>query len=196
MASRLGRATAEDAERGPRIVKYIRLESYEDALNNLEVDRETEQRGLPFPDYTIRYMLDWETKRSSTLLNVKHLERPFDYELAVRSDGETRRRKADLPETFHFLIGLRVRTRRVYHRDGQRVLVCRGKTRQGNETVVLWRDIAGWGLSDFEDERAWVREHKLTEGAETVYVNGQSVIPDAFSLDPDFKRLMFAPVTA
>jgi len=32
-------ATAEEAERGPRIVKVIRLESYEDALNNIAFKR-------------------------------------------------------------------------------------------------------------------------------------------------------------
>ena len=39
-------ATAEEAERRPRIVKVIRLESYEDALNNLTV-RRTEIRTGP-----------------------------------------------------------------------------------------------------------------------------------------------------
>lgn len=38
-------ATAEEAERSPRIVKYIRLESYEDALNNIAFDDASEQQA-------------------------------------------------------------------------------------------------------------------------------------------------------
>ena len=39
-------ATPEEAERSPRIMKVVRLESYEDALNNLEPRRTKEQQGL------------------------------------------------------------------------------------------------------------------------------------------------------
>ncbi|RMD66854.1 hypothetical protein D6833_01005, partial [Candidatus Parcubacteria bacterium] len=39
-------ATQEEFERGPRIVKVIRLESYEDALNNITFDEESGQKAL------------------------------------------------------------------------------------------------------------------------------------------------------
>jgi adenine-specific DNA-methyltransferase len=39
-------ATAEEAERSPRIFKIIRLESYEDTLNNLRLRRTEAQRSL------------------------------------------------------------------------------------------------------------------------------------------------------
>src|SRR5690606_27394394 len=39
-------ATAEEAERSPRIMKVIRLESYEDTLNNLELRRTEAQQSL------------------------------------------------------------------------------------------------------------------------------------------------------
>ena len=65
-------ATPEEAERSPRMVKVVRLESYEDTLNNLVVRRpEQVQRLLDEntdggpntarEDYIIRYMLDVET---------------------------------------------------------------------------------------------------------------------------------------
>ncbi len=193
-----GEVTAVSKTRGYSgggAIKYLRLESYEDALGNLTCGGVDPPR-LPFEDFNLRYMLDWETRRSDTFLNVGKLERPFDYTLDVRCDGETRRRTADLPETFNFLIGLIVRTRRAYDRDGRRVLVLRGKTREGRETVVIWRDIAGWKPPDFDAEREWVNELELTAGADTVYVNGDSVIDGAESLDPVFKRRMFAPVPA
>jgi adenine-specific DNA-methyltransferase len=46
-------ATQEEAERSPRIVKYICLESYEDALNNIEFDDASGQQALKFDDYLI-----------------------------------------------------------------------------------------------------------------------------------------------
>ena len=39
-------ATSTEAERGPRLLKVVRLESYEDTLNNLEVKRTTAQQNL------------------------------------------------------------------------------------------------------------------------------------------------------
>lgn len=184
--------------RGGGAVKYVRLESYEDALNNIEYTQNMPR--LPFADYELRYMLTTETQGSNSLLNVKKLSRPFDYTLSVRTNGRIRKRVVDLPETFNFLIGLRVRTRLALYRerdDGtHRYLVLRGKTQAGKETVVIWRDIEGWTAEDFEQEWEWVQQQELTEGAEVVYVNGDSAIGGACSLDPEFKRRMFEGVTA
>ena len=120
-------ATQEEAERSPRIVKYIRLESYEDALNNIEFDEASGQQALKFDDYLLKYMLKWETRASETLLNVEKLARPFSYKLHIHSDGQTREKIADVPETFNYLLGLHVQTRRVYDDDGQRYLVYRSR---------------------------------------------------------------------
>jgi len=58
-------ATAEEAERGPRIIKVIRLESYEDALNNLlPPDESGGQVVMQFEDYLLKYMLQWETRKA------------------------------------------------------------------------------------------------------------------------------------
>ena len=54
-------ATAEEAERGPRVVKYMRLESYEDALDNIEFGQ-AQTRLEKFDDYLVKYMLDLETR--------------------------------------------------------------------------------------------------------------------------------------
>jgi hypothetical protein len=52
-------ATPEEAERSPRIVKVIRLESYEDALNNLTFEEQSGQQALDLfrDDYLLSYML-------------------------------------------------------------------------------------------------------------------------------------------
>ena len=187
-------ATAEEAERGPRIIKVIRLESYEDALNNLSFDESAGQVVLQFEDYLLKYMLQWETRKSETLLNVEKLSKPFDYCLHIYRDGETRVQKVDLPETFNYLIGLDVAKRQLLDDNGRYYLVYRGVTRDGKSTVVIWRETAGWTEEDYKSDRDFVAKHKFTEGADVIYVNGDSLIPGAQALEGVFKAKMFAGV--
>ena len=193
-------ATSEEAERSPRIVKYMRLESYEDALDCIEFDANTEQMRLEekIEDYLIKYMLEWETRQSATLLNADKLTRPFSYKLRSHANGETRELMADVAETFNYLLGLNVRTRRVYSDDRRRYLVFRGETREapGKEVTVIWRDTADWTDGDYERDRDFVINRKLMDGADTTYVNGTSCIPGARELEPLFNARMFAPVMA
>jgi len=188
-------ATQEEAERSPRIVKVIRLESYEDALNNLTFDEESGQQALELfrDDYLLSYMLKWETRHSETLLNVEKLQSPFSYKLHIHRDGETRERTVDLPETFNYLLGLDVHTRRVYDDEGRRYLVYRGTLRNSRTVAVIWRDTKDWKEKDYRCERNFVEKQKLVEGADEIYTNGDSIIPGARSLDGLFKARMFAP---
>jgi adenine-specific DNA-methyltransferase len=191
-------ATQGEAERSPRIVKVIRLESYEDALNNLTFDDASSQQALELfrDDYLLSYMLKWETRHSETLLNVEKLQSSFSYKLHIHRDDETRERPVDLPETFAYLLGLDVQTRRVYDDGGRRYLVYRGTLRNSRNVVVLWRETRDWTEEDYRRDRDFVKEQKLTEGADEVYTNGDSFIPGACSLDGLFKARMFAPVEA
>lgn len=191
-------ANAEEAERSPRIVKVIRLESYEDALNNLTFDEESGQEALDLfrDEYLLHYMLRWETRRSETLLDVEKLKTPFAYKLRLHRDGETRERSVDLPETFNYLLGLDVQTRRVYNDDGRWYLVYRGSLRNGRSVAVIWRETQGWTKEDYERDRDFVAANNLTAGADEIFVNGDALIPGAQSLDPIFKERMFAGVEA
>lgn len=109
-------ATPQEAQRSPRIMKVIRLESYEDTLNNLEFkDNEArlqllEQNDGLREDHTLHYMLDVETKGSQSLLNIDAFADPTAYKLKVKKPGsdEYDVRSVDLLETFNYLIGLRV----------------------------------------------------------------------------------------
>jgi adenine-specific DNA-methyltransferase len=186
-------AKQEEAERSPRIVKYMRVESYEDALNNIAFDDSSGQQALGFEDYLLQYMLKWETRTSETLLNVEKLARPFRYKLHVHADGQMREKIADVPETFNYLLGLHVKTRRVHEDDGRRYLVYRGRI-DHRQIVVIWRETEGWTKEDLERDKKFVAELKLTEGADEVFVNGDSFIPNAKALEPVFKARMFAPV--
>lgn len=114
-------ATPEEAERAPRIVKVVRLESYEDTLNNLETRRtDAQQLLLDSPEaqgadrlkeqYILRYLLNVETRGSQSLLNVQAFTDPTAYRLKVKRPGsdESRELNVDLLETFNWLLGLRV----------------------------------------------------------------------------------------
>lgn len=147
----------------------------------------------------MRYMLEFETRGSGTLLNVEKLAAPFAYRLEIRDGGEAREKAVDLPETFNWLLGLKVSSRRALDRDGRRYLVIRGTTNpkgEGGEReiAVLWRDVTGWKAADFKAEREWVKAEKLTAGATEVFLNDDHAIEGARVLDPVFKERMFAPV--
>ncbi len=191
-------ATTEEAERSPRIVKYMRLESYEDALDGIGFDEEAGQLRLEesIDGYLLKYMLKWETKNSETLLNATKLTSPFDYRLRAHASGETRERTADVAETFAYLLGLNVRRRQVHYDDERRYVVYRGETREapGREVAVVWRTTGGWTQDDFARDRQFVDGLKSVKDADVVYVNGDSVIPGAKPVEPIFKARMFAGV--
>ena len=168
--------------------KYLRLESYEDALDNITFQAADTQGLLALEDYVLSYMLDFETRESATLLNVAKLDAPFDYTL--RRHGQDEPQPVDLPETFNYLIGLHVESRRALSHKGTRYLVWRGRV-AGRTTVILWRTTKGWTEQEFEADRAFVAKEKLTEGAEDIFVNTDSFIEGAQSLYPVFKKLMF-----
>lgn len=101
--------------------KYMRLESYEDALGNLALNRALgQQQLLNEPDhsdkskarqaYVMNYMLEVETRDSQSLLNTRQFVDPTHYKLNVRSASgdETRPVNVDLLETFNYLLGLTV----------------------------------------------------------------------------------------
>ena len=186
--------------KGGGAFKYIRLESYEDALDSIAFDDTAGQMTLAeeSDEYLLKYMLRWETKGSETLLNVSSLASPFTYRLRIHDNGEKQERTVDVPETFNYLLGLNVRTRRTYDDSGRYYLVYRGETRAepGREVVVVWRETAGWTEDDFDRDRAFVAERELAAGADVVYVNGDSAIPDARAIEPLFKARIFAGVNA
>ena len=191
--------TAAEAERSPRIIKYIRLESYEDALDSIQFDDHTAQLKLEdrIEDYLLHYMLKWETKHSETLLNPADLARPFDYRLRVHANGNTVDRPVDVAETFNYLLGLVVRTRRVHMDGDRRYVVFRGETREapGRTTVVIWRDTYGWEEDDLKRDKAFVAMHGFMDGADYVYVNGLCAIIGTQPIEPLFKERMFAGVS-
>ena len=196
--------TKEEVERSPRILKILRLESYEDTLNNLELRRTQVQQSLldEHPafreDYMLRYMLDVESRGSASLLNIDRFEDPFGYKLdiATGTAGETKPTVVDLVETFNYLIGLRVKT--IDHIGGVRVVT--GLNPQGERVLILWRktkELDNDGLD------AWFRKQGYNtkdQEYDVIYVNGDNNLenlrkPDQTwkvrLIEEEFRRLMF-----
>ncbi|MCL1878976.1 MAG: site-specific DNA-methyltransferase [Defluviitaleaceae bacterium] len=89
------------------IMKYLVLESYEDALLNIELSDDF-HRLMTFlgEEYMLRYMFDSEAKDSMLMLEA--FNTPFSYSFKISENNETRDRTVDLCETFNYLLGLTV----------------------------------------------------------------------------------------
>ena len=155
--------TPEEWQRSPRIVKVVRLESYEDTLNNLEIRRTENQQILLDAaeaqgadelkeEYVLRYMLDVETRGSQSLLNMQAFIDPTAYRLKVKQPGsdESREVNVDLVETFNWLIGLtaqHIAAPQAYNaefeRDSERRLRLRGQLKWEVDGRYWFRTVIG-----------------------------------------------------
>lgn len=166
--------------------KVIKLESYEDTLNNIELRRSSAQgdllKTLPEDtreDYLLHYMLDVESRNAP--LSIDTFKKPFDFSLkvAVDSAGASDVRKVDLVETFNYLIGLRVKHIDA-HLDRGFVTVT-GTLPSGENTLVLWRDC---DVLDYEGLNMACDKLKINprdDEFDVVYINGDHNIPDKFT---------------
>ena len=193
--------------------KVLKLESYEDTLNNLQLRRTTQQQDLldTLPqsaqeDYLLRYLLDIESRGS--LLSVEQFNQPFDCKLKVTVDsaGAYEERTIDLVETFNYLIGLRVK-----HIDMQRdkgFVSVTGWLPTGEKTLVLWRDVAQVDYETLNRLCDKLAINPADSEFEIVYINGDHNIPAVFTsleteggitktlkirqIEPEFLNRMFA----
>lgn len=176
-------ANSEEASAGPTFAKIVRLESYEDALNNLSPSRTAVQDDLlSAPEaqgadrlkeqYMLRYMLDVEMRGSQSLLNVKAFADPTAYKLKVKRPGsdESREVNVDLLETFNWLIGLTVQGiaapqtfNAEFERDTEGRLGLKGRLRQDTAGPWWFRTVTG---TTPDGRRALIIWRKLTGSPE------------------------------
>lgn len=142
--------------------KYLRLESYDDTLNNLELDDNPQRDALMDQnpelrrDYTLKYLLDVETRGSASLLNTEWFRDPVGYTLKVKQPGsdETRETNVDLVETFNWLIGLHVT-----HLDKPRTYVARFEREEDPELPEDQNTrLRAVSLRENEDGAYWIRQ--------------------------------------
>lgn len=157
--------------------KYIRLEQYEETLNNLITDDSNVSRNSAnenvFGEYMLRYMLDTETGES--LLNAVVFYHPFDYQLKVTVNNENVHRKVDLVETFNYLIGLNVEAEHWFEDDN--ICTVEGSTHEDNErTLIIWRNydkIDNTKLNGFFKKQNYDAQGKQFD---TIYVNCDNML--------------------
>ncbi len=184
-----------------QLFKYVRLESYEDTMDSLETAPRSDEKNELLArhpalgeDYRLRYALGEETSGSACLLG-KEFADPFAYTLSVVRNGERREVKADLPETFNYLIGLHVESRRRI----EDVLAIAGANAEGRKCLILWRNLE---QTDNDALDAWlVRNRQRFAGPlDLIYANGDHTLnavkpPNetwtAETIEPLFRELMF-----
>ena len=182
------------------LIKYIRLESYEDTLDNIELTQPKNnllaKESQLSEDYQLRYAISEETAHSPCLLGGM-FNNPFTYSLSVLRNGTRQETRVDLPETFNYLLGLSVNARRQIGA----VLAISGKSQEKKCCLVLWRDLA---VTDNAALEAWLRDccSQFSTSFDFVYVNGDHTLNAgairhlgqscvAKSIEPVFRELMF-----
>ncbi len=174
-----------------QIVKVLKLESYEDTLNNLELRKPTYTFDFDEQvrnDYLLHYMLDVESRGS--LLSTEHFAKPFDYELniATSSAGAYQPQKIDLVETFNYLIGLRVNT--VDDRRERGMVSVEGTLPSGEKTLIIWRDVE---RMDYEALNRYLDSRDINpqdSEYDVVYINGDHNIPTVFADSDDVVKTL------
>ncbi|MDP1993364.1 MAG: site-specific DNA-methyltransferase [Syntrophales bacterium] len=193
--------------------KVLKIESYEDTLNNLQLRRTEKQQSLldSLPpaaqeEYLLRYLLDIESR--GALLPVEQFNKPFACKLKVTVDsaGAYEERTIDLVETFNYLIGLRVK-----HIDMQRdkgFVTVTGWLPTGEKTLILWRDTETVDYETLNRLCDKLAINPADSEYEVIYINGDHNIPAVFTsleseggisktlkirqIEPEFLSRMFA----
>lgn len=174
-------------------LKVVKLESYEDTLNNLELVRKGAQQTLlaeqqastkpedhnAYSDYLMHYMLELESKDS--ILNVKDFLKPFSYQMNITTDsaGAFERKNIDLVETFNYLIGLNVQEAD-YQLDKGYVQIT-GKLRTGEYTTVLWRDCEKIGYAELDQLLAKLKINPNDGEYQLIYINGDHNVASKYT---------------
>lgn len=156
--------------------KYIRLEQYEDTLNNLVLKEDSNlfnSAGDPgFKESCmLGYMMDTEARGS--LFSLEWFVNPFAMTLKTTKDNELVETPVDMVETFNFLIGLHVETEH-WHKDGN-ICVVEGVTHRKNEkALVIWRNcevVDNQALNRFFEKMDY---STLARDFDVIYVNGDN----------------------
>ncbi|KMV26330.1 site-specific DNA-methyltransferase [Acinetobacter baumannii] len=174
-------------------LKVVKLESYEDTLNNLELVRKGAQQTLlaeqktstkpddqnAYSDYLMHYMLELESKES--LLNVKDFLKPFSYQMNITTDsaGAFERKTIDLVETFNYLIGMNVQE--VDYQLDKGYAQITGKLRTGEYTTVLWRDCEKIGYAELDQLLAKLKINPNDGEYQLIYINGDHNVASKYT---------------
>ncbi len=178
--------------------KYHILEQYEDALDNIELKENNKAQELFKDEYLLKYFLDFETRDSEYLLNIEKLKNPFAYKLKINEGAEPKEVVVDIPETFNYLLGLKVKKIKVRYNEGKKYLFILGE-KEGRDYAIIWREYQdGWTEEDFKKDKEFIKQELKEWKPQVVYINGQSILTQNFDdfhaeiryIEPEFKKLV------
>ena len=167
--------------------KYMRLEQYEDTLNNLTIEpvNISKDNAAFYDGYMLGYMLDIETRDS--LFNLKWFRDPWNMKLRITRQNETREEKIDVIETFNYLIGLNVRSILYPKKD---ICTVEGITRSGERTLVIWRNcdtVDNKALEEFFRKMSYsTRDNEF----DRIYVNGDNNLENLRTDEDQWKVIL------
>jgi len=200
------------------IMKYITLESYEDALSNIELNDDTHRLyELLGEDYMLRYMFDTEAKDS--MLSLDAFAAPFDYKLKINENNETKNKIVDLCETFNYLLGLSVirQSAPAYFRAAPDpkgeyenavklerdksgefgFMQIEGKLPDGRRALIIWRTVANDLLQSNAALDAYFsknRSNPADREFDLIFVNGDNNLENLRFDDENWKVRRIEPV--
>ncbi len=172
--------------------KYLRLESYEDTLNNIVFSGgDYDLLGEAREGYMLSYMLNTEAEGSASLLNVEKLDKPFSYKMNITRNLESAECNIDLVETFNYLIGLTVIrshalvsydagftpgeygavTATLKAGDTYKFKTIEGTVPNGDQVLVIWREMTGKIERDNAVLDAYFLSLSNKRGFKRIYVN-------------------------
>ena len=196
------------------IMKYFSLESYEDALSNVQLSESNKSLYDLFGEnYLIHYMLDVESNGS--LLDLEQFKAPFNYQMKITEHNETKTRRVDLVETFNYLIGLSVMRQSTvsYFRsepdatgsyEGAVRLIkdnggefgfkqLEGTLPDGRRALVIWRTITEDLLASNAALDAYFTKHRINpqdREFDVIYVNGDNNLENLRTAEESWKVQM------
>ena len=165
--------------------KVLKIESYEDTLNNLQLTRSKGQADLlnqmqpqERSQYLMHYMLKLESKGS--LLSVTDFLKPFGYQLNITTDsaGAYQTRTVDLVETFNYLLGLRVKQIDMQLDKGFVQVI--GTLPNGESALIFWRDCDKINYEQLNKLLDKLHINPRDAEYDVIYVNGDHNIPTVF----------------
>lgn len=197
-----------------KLIKYIRLESYEDALSNIELSEKGPQMQALFgEEYLVNYMLNVEAE--GNLLKLNCFKTPFEYKLKVNVKNETIEHSIDLVETFNYLIGLFVsRQSSVAYfnavsdeqgsyegsvrlvKDGGGIYAFKqveGILPDGRSALIIWRNISDNLIESNAALDAYFVKHRINpqdREFDIIYVNGDNNLENLRTEDEGWKVRM------
>ncbi len=202
-----------------QIFKYIKLEQYEDTLNNLtikKVQQTTLSDGSFENEYMLNYMMEFETKDSPSLLNIDMFKNPFEYKMKIIEKDEIKNKNIDLVETFNYLLGIDIlsnTTKRNFtfidgkiKEDKQGTFAIKeiiGVDREGNKNLIIWRSISSDLVTDNKFLEEYFRKMRISTldmEYDYIYINGDNTLQNirkdsenwkVILTEEKFKKLMF-----